>query len=220
MISRQSASRRPTAVLALLIGVGFALSACTQLQAPASPEPPEPSATAPASPGPAEETPADGEQLDITIPSCDELITPAEARDLFAADFESGLGPSPESREEIRRSRLGPDAVSAYEQVTEFVPCYWGVPLSGLIEHLFVAELPSDVRAELLTSLRASAYDETSADGIALFSYTFGEPRATTWYGFVGDIWVASFGERGSVPIELVFDKLRAANPEWVAQAP
>ncbi|MBP6685319.1 MAG: hypothetical protein KA158_07835 [Leucobacter sp.] len=214
---RQRAGR--IAVIALSC-VG--LMGCTASPTPAEvTTPPATSTPDPApSTAPAEPEEGVGADFDVVIPECPSLITDEEAQRIFLPNFEEGVGPSAAFQEEFRRARLGPAAGAALDEAVEFRSCVWGVQLSDLVEHLFVAELPSNVLRDLVVDLRSSSYVESQSGAVTLFSHAFGEPEAYNWYGFSGNVWVASFGQRGAAPIEAAFANLRAANPEWQPTAP
>lgn len=223
-MSAQLVARRGAGSLVVLSLVAVGLLGCSPTVEPgATPTRPAPTASvAPATPTPVPS--GEGEvpdsDLDVTIPECSSLITDEEAQQIFLPSFEEGVGPSAAFQEEYRQSRMGPAAVAALDEAVEFRSCVWGVPLSGLVEHLFVAELPSAVTQDIVAELRSSSYVESQSGDVTLFSYTFGDPEAYNWYGFSGDVWVGSFGQRGAAPIEAGFGNLRGAHPDWQPTAP
>ncbi|UTX51866.1 hypothetical protein [Leucobacter aridicollis] len=160
-------------------------------------------AVAPSDPGPP-----------VTIPPCDTLIPLAQVQAKLGENFEPWDGPDDEAH---LTASLGQSAASAFEAATEVVPCYWGVPLSDHTTNIFVANLPTAIRAGLVEDLRRSDYVESESQGVVLFTHTVddGTMKQTNWFGFQGDVWVASthFGEQ--LPIELAFAGIRAANPDW-----
>lgn len=208
----------PGAALAIaaFAGIALTLSGC----APAAPDPePTASESAPApditdggATGEAETPSEAGES--VVIPGCDEIIPLAQVQAKLGANFEPWEGP--EDTGHLTAS-LGPSAVTAFEAATAVQPCYWGVPLSDHTTNLFVAKLPTASRVALVDDLRSSDYVETESQGITLFHHTVndGVMEQTNWFGFEGDVWVASTHYGEQLPVELAFAGVRAANPDW-----
>ena len=116
---------------------------------------------------------------------------------------------------------FGPSALAAFEGAKSVTECYWGVPLSGHTVNMFVATLTPDARAELVADLRGSNYVESQSNGVTLFSHTIDDDgwQQNIWFGFVGNVWVASVQAWEQAVVELAFDNIRAANPGWEPQA-
>lgn len=191
--------------------------ACSPAQKHEGPTAPPKPSTSPETSDPLEE---DGDVIaPIFIPECAGVLTDEQVTELFGPELSAWDGPDAETQQLIWAASLGPAALSAIDEALSLKKCYWGVPLSDVIESAFVAELSVETREALLSGLRDSEYTESSADGITLFTHTFDDDGwvQTNWYGFVGNVWVASFGGQGQVPVERVFENLRALNPDWAA---
>ncbi|GAA2831956.1 hypothetical protein FB468_0772 [Leucobacter komagatae] len=215
----RKSSLRCTAV-ALIAGAlagGVALTAC----APASESAPTtapPSQTPAPSPDPSGSEGSGngggaGASSDPVIPACGGIITDAQVRESFSPEMEPWSGP-----EQVAITNgFGPSALAAFEGAKSVTECYWGVPLSGHTVNMFVATLPPETRAGLVADLRDSNYVESQSNGITLFSYTVNDDgwQQNIWFGFVGNVWVASVQAWEQAVVELAFENIRAANPGW-----
>lgn len=156
------------------------------------------------------------------LPGCHRLIPALQVHERFSPMFETWAGPDDEAKRLQLAAWLGPTALDAYAAATEVRHCYWGVPLSDVIVSTFTAVLPEAAGAQLVASLRQSHYLEIPGQGATLFTHTWddGTWRQTNWYGFTGDVWVASFGYGDRVPVDLILENLRQQHPDWKPGAP
>lgn len=91
--------------------------------------------------------------------------------------------------------RDGPAAITAIDKAVQSEFCQWWIPQSDGSTSLFVAELPEEVRDDLQAALRGPYFIESELSGSPIFVWEnpaarFG-PRFV-WYGFTGDVLVAS----------------------------
>lgn len=158
----------------------------------------------------------------VVIPECSGVMTDEQVAERLSPEFASWEGPERSGAQLPTAIYLGPVAQRALAAATQVRPCYWGVPLSDVVVSMFVAELPTAERVRLVSDLRDSAYAESNADGVTLFTHSTDDGiwKQTNWYGFLGDVWVASFHQGEQVPIEIAFENIRAANPEWAPATP
>lgn len=218
-------SRRAVLAAAFTVGASFTLlTGCAsdtgspeRSAAPASPQPTSP-APAP-SKTPTTEA-AEKEQTakrPIVIPPCEELLSLEEAREGANAPTFEFMGSSEKHKELAYSESFGPVAIDAMESAETVIQCNWGYPNSDGIATVFVAELPSEKREHLVTSLRDSVFTERASDGAVIFEDLDPERRKSLQvrYGFVGDVWVANIG---SVSLfEPVLQRMIELNPDQVA---
>ena len=156
------------------------------------------------------------------LPGCDSLIPELEVHEQFSPEFETWAGPDEETKQLQLATWLGPTALDAYAAATEVRHCYWGISLSDVSVSTFTAVLPEATQAELISSLRQSHYVEVPGNEATLFTHTKddGTWRQTNWYGFTGDVWVASFGYGDRAPVDVILKNLREQFPDWKPIAP
>lgn len=215
------------ALLPALVGVlvGLGLAGCTSAGTEGQGVTPKPTTQAsPSEPAPpseeSTEEPSEPAAASVTIPECAGLMTEEQVAERLFPDFEPWAGPGAKSEQVARESWLGPVAGDAFDKALQSRSCYWGRPNSGLTTSAIVVQLPTDVRVNFVKELRKSLYEESSSQGITMFTHTIddGVWLQTNWYGFVGDVWVYSLNYGPTVAIETAFENLRAAKPEWAAQ--
>lgn len=202
------------AAAAALLALGIGASGCAperEAQPTADPTP-APSATrapeATETPSPTESAPAS-----ITVPACGDLIPLEAVAERFAPDW-TMVEENSAQLIEVFRGALGPAALQALDQAEQQKHCTWGVPNSDILIHVNVAELPDDVREELIAALQDSDFQESETDGVRVFTYEF--PGAVVGasdisYGFVDNVWIASFGSGLG---DLAVTGMRHANPQ------
>ena len=109
---------------------------------------------------------------------------------------------------------MGPKAQEALDNAVQSEHCVWGIPHSDILIHVNTAELPADVRIDLVSALQESNYVESDLEGTQIFEYKLpgaGVGAEDIWYGFIGNVWITSFGSGLG---DLAVAGMRHANPQ------
>ncbi|MBH0008105.1 hypothetical protein ESZ53_09035 [Salinibacterium sp. UTAS2018] len=205
--------RRSVAIAGTVL-VALTLGGCT----PATPDggaplPSEPAATSEPEPTSAPEPEAEA----LTIPECDALYPIADARALWGDNTELYFeGDATDVGHYTSEPIAAIDTLGA--NATMGRTCLWGIPNSGAIFGLTVADVtPAD--ADLLTAALIGegyfSFESRGATSLMLEAEGPIAPSGRTHY-LIDDLWVYAGGTRFSVSVPVAnaaLEQVRAANP-------
>lgn len=205
-----------TSTSALLVSAVLVstLAGCTlTINPPSSPSSTEPSAVAEA-PSASPEAEPDLEPAPLSISSCDDLLTLAQARSVLDAPTAVLLGEDPAN--EYTPWYYDPTVVSAISGLTVARKCWWGVPNSGYSFTALVGEIDPAIRSSIEAALTAEGFSATSLGARTVYAIEDNDGDIAESHQFIGDVWILSNGpdlDITGVAADYAYEAMLAANP-------